>query len=159
MPVVSDRPGPEVGTAAPEFALRDQHGATVRLSELRGRVVVLVFFPFAFSRVCTGELSALQDRWEVFDREDVVVLGLSCDPVYALRAFADAGGLELPLLADFWPHGAVATAYGVFDPVRGAPTRSTVIVDRFGTVAWTLHHDPSDPRDLEEYLAVLDRLV
>ncbi len=156
---MGDRPGPEIGTAAPDFALRDQHGATVRLSELRGRKVVLVFYPFAFSRVCTGELSALRDRWDAFDREDVVVLGLSCDPVYALRAFADADGLALSLLSDFWPHGAVATAYGVFDPARGAPRRSTVIVDRDGTVVWGVHHEPPDPRDPDEYLAVLDRLA
>ncbi len=147
------------GAEAPDFELRDQHGAPVRLSTFRGtRDVVLVFYPYAFSRVCTGELAALRDAWPEFDREDRALLGVSCDPMFSLRAFAEADGLPFPLLSDFWPHGAVASAYGVFDTDRGCPRRSTFVVDRQGRVAWSVHHEIADSRKLGMYIDVLDGL-
>ncbi len=148
-----------VGAPAPELGLRDQHGREVTLASYAGeRAVVLVFYPWAFSRVCTGELDALRDRWADLDRPDVAVLGLSCDPMFSLRAFAEADDLPFPLLSDFWPHGAVATAYGVFDAERGCPRRSTFVVGRDGRVAWSVHNAIGEARDVEEYLAVLDGL-
>ena len=91
-----------------------------------------MFFPFAFTGVCTGELSGVRDRLDEFLTFDTEVLALSCDSVYALRSFAEAEGLNFPLLSDYWPHGAVASAYEVFDPVKGAPRRSSYVVDRDG---------------------------
>ena len=87
-----------------------------------------------------------------FDSE---VLAISCDPVYALRAFADADGLNFPLLSDFWPHGAVCQAYDVFDERSGSPRRSSYVIDRKGTVRWAVHNANSEGRDLDEHLKQL----
>ena len=132
--------GLRIGDEAPDFVLRDQFGQDVRLSDFRGRkAVALMFYPFAFTGVCTGELSGVRDRLDEFLSFDTEVLALSCDPVYSLRSFAEAEGLNFPLLSDFWPHGAVAQAYEVFDPVKGAPRRSSYVVDREGrpVLGWT----------------------
>jgi len=141
---------------APDFELRDQHGQTVRLSAYRGtKAVVLMFYPYAFSRVCTGELCEVRDSLTVFESSDVQLLALSCDPMFALRAFAEHDGLTFPLLSDFWPHGATARAYGVFDDTAGCARRSTFIVDRSGTVRWAVHNAMPEARDLREQARVL----
>ncbi|CAM3800457.1 peroxiredoxin [Nocardioides zeicaulis] len=145
-----------LGEEAPDFTLRDQFGQDIRLAEFRGRkAVVLMFFPFAFSGVCTGELSGVRDRLDEFLTFDTEVLALSCDPVYALRSFAEAEGLHFPLLSDFWPHGEVATAYDVFDSAKGAPRRSSYVVDRDGRLRWSVHNANPDGRDLDEHLREL----
>ena len=150
----------EIGRQAPDFELKDQFGQPVRLSSFRGeKAVVVMFYPFAFSGVCTGELCEVRDNLPRFDSEDVVLLAISCDMMFALRAFAEKERLEFPLLSDFWPHGAVAEAYGVFDPARGCPTRSTFIVDREGVLRWSVHNKLPEARDLSEQLSVLDALV
>jgi len=93
---------------APDFALRDQHGQVVRLSSFRGeKTVVVMFYPYAFSGVCTGELRAVRDRLPQLQSEHVALLAVSCDPMFSLRAFAEADGLGFPLLSDFWPHADV----------------------------------------------------
>ena len=149
----------EVGSPAPDFTLRDQHGRSVSLSSFAGeKPVVLVFYPFAFSRVCTGELAGIRDVLPRFEEAGAQLLGLSCDPMFSLRAFADQDGLEMPLLSDFWPHGAVASAYGVLDEGKGCARRSTFIVDRNGRLRWSVHREMSEARDAEEYLRVLKRL-
>ena len=146
----------ELGQQAPELALRDQHGATVSLSSFRGaRAVVLMFYPFAFSRVCTGELGEVRDNLARLQSEDVQLLAVSCDPMFALRAFADRDALAFPLLSDFWPHGAVSRAYGVFDADRGCSARSTFIVDKQGVLRWSVHNALPAARDLGEYTRVL----
>ncbi|CAN5532465.1 peroxiredoxin [soil metagenome] len=149
----------EIGRQAPDFTLRDQHGQDVSLSSFRGdRVVVVMFYPFAFSRVCTGELCAVRDSLPTFESEDVQVLAVSCDPMFTLRAFADADGLTFPLLSDFWPHGAVAASYGVLNETRGCADRSTFIVDREGVLRWAVHNDMPAARDLDEQARILARL-
>ena len=115
--------------------------------------------PFAFSGVCTGELSGVRDRLDEFLTFDTEVLAISCDPVYALRAFADAEGLNFPLLSDFWPHGAVSAAYDVFDERKGMPRRSSYVIDRDGTVRWSVHNANPEGRDLDEHLAQLRALI
>ena len=146
----------EVGQRAPDFELRDQHGQTVALSKFRGaKAVVLMFYPFAFSRVCTGELSEVRDNLDRFQSDDVHLLAISCDPMFTLRAFADQDRLTFPLLSDFWPHGAVSASYGVFDPERGCSARSTFIVDQQGVLRWSVHNAMPDARDLAEYERVL----
>jgi len=150
----------EIGQQAPAFALRDQHGATVSLASYRGdKAVVLMFYPFAFSRVCTGELSEVVERLSTFVSDDVQILAVSCDPMFTLRAFAEQEGLTFPLLSDFWPHGEVAAAYGVLNPDRGCAERSTFIIDRDGVVRWLVHNRMADSRDLTEQAAVLARLA
>ncbi len=144
-----------VGDAVPDFGLRDQHGRTVRLSSLRGRAVAVMFYPWAFSNVCTGELQGVRDRLADFQDDSVQVLAVSCDPVYSLRAYADRDGLAFPLLSDFWPHGAVASAYGVLDEERGCPRRSSFVIDGDGLLRWSVHHETSRARDLDEHLREL----
>jgi peroxiredoxin len=149
----------ETGAPAPDFTLRDQHGQTVTLSSFVGeKAVVLVFYPFAFSGVCTGELCEIRDNLPTFESEEVQLLAVSCDPMFALRAFADQDGLTFPLLSDFWPHGAVSSAYGVFDEARGCSQRSTFIIDRDGILRWSVHNAMPQARDLEEYTRVLTQM-
>ncbi len=150
----------EVGQRAPDFELRDQHGQTVALSKFRGaKAVVLMFYPFAFSRVCTGELSEIRDNLDRFQSDDVQVLALSCDPMFTLRAFADQDRLTFPLLSDFWPHGAVSNSYGVFDSKRGCSARSTFIVNQQGVLRWSVHNAMQDARDRAEYERVLAEIA
>lgn len=149
----------KVGDEAPDFELNDQHNSPVRLSDFRGRKnVVLVFYPWAFTRVCTGELCAIRDELPAFENDDVQVLSVSVDSVMAHRVYADTEGLTYPMLSDFWPHGAVAQAYGVFDHEHGAAVRGTFILDRAGVVRWKVVNAIPDARDLEEYQKVLASL-
>jgi mycoredoxin-dependent peroxiredoxin len=149
-----------VGTQAPDFTLRDQFGQDVTLSSFAGRkAVALVFFPWAFSNVCTGEMTGIRDRLDEFLTFDTEVLAVSTDPTYSLRVFADRDGLNFSLLSDFWPHGAVATAYGVFDAERGVARRSSFVVDRSGIVRWSVHNDLPEERDLGDHLAHLHHLA
>ena len=141
-----------VGAEAPDFVLRDQHGADVDRDAGDGRATLLVFFPYAFSGVCTGELRGLQQVAGELGDLGVRVVGASCDPVFALRAFADADGIGFPLLSDFWPHGRVAAAYGVLDETRGCPRRSSFLLDGAGVVRWSLHHGIGDPRPVSGHL-------
>jgi peroxiredoxin len=151
---------PETGHEAPDFELRDQHGRPTRLASFRGgKAVVLMFYPYAFSSVCSAELSAVRDDLPAFASESVQLLAVSCDPMFALRAFAERDSLTFPLLSDFWPHGRVARAYGVFDEERGCAERSTFIVDRSGVVRWTVHNAMPEARDLEEQVRVLAELA
>lgn len=146
----------EVGDVAPDFELSDQHHARVRLSSYRGlRNVVVVFYPWAFTRVCAGELAAIRDRLSALQNEHVQVLAVSCDAVGSLRAFAEQERLDYPLLSDFWPHGAVARAYGVFREDVGVALRGTFVVDRDGVVRWRLVHPIAEARDVTEYEKVL----
>jgi peroxiredoxin len=152
--------GLSLGAPAPDFTLRDQFGQDVTLSSFRGtKAVVLFFYPYAFSGVCTGELAGIRERIADFLTFDTEVLAISCDPIYTLRAFADSDGLNFPLLSDFWPHGSVARAYDVFDDERGCPRRSSYVVDRDGTLRWSVHNALPEGRDLEEHLRQLTALV
>ena len=140
----------DVGDRAPDFTLRDQHGQDVTLSSFAGSKAVLpVFYPYAFSGVCTGELTGFRDRLGDFETDDTTLLGISCDPMYTQRAFADRDGIFFPLLADFWPHGAVASAYGVLDESEGCATRSSFVIDKDGVVQWVLHSKRGEARDLD----------
>ncbi|MER6975228.1 peroxiredoxin [Nocardioides sp. NPDC000445] len=148
--------GLEIGGPAPDFTLRDQFGADVTLSDFHGKkAVAIFFFPFAFSGVCTGEMSGLRDRLDEFVTFDTEILAISCDPVYALRQFADTDRLNFSVLSDFWPHGEVAQAYDVFNDRTGAPRRSSYIIDKSGVVRWAVHNDNADGRDLDEHLRQL----
>jgi peroxiredoxin len=149
----------DVGEQAPDFELTDQHGTPVRLSSFRGaKNVVLVFYPLAFSGVCTGELCAIRDEFPDSNRDDVEVLAVSVDSTFATRTWSDAEHFQFGLLSDFWPHGAVATLYGVFDSERGIATRGTFIINKDGVVRWKVVNPIPQARDLAEYskaLAVL----
>jgi peroxiredoxin len=146
----------EVGQEAPDFELRDQHGEPVRLSRMRGaKNVVLVFYPLAFSGVCTGELCALRDDFPEITRDDVELLAVSVDSTFALRTWADRDGFTFRLLSDFWPHGATAKLYGVFDEEKGVATRGTFIIDKAGIIRWEVVNPIPQARDIAEYQKAL----
>ncbi len=148
-----------IGDQAPDFTLKDQHGQSFTLSSYAGsKAVLLVFYPFAFSGVCTGELIGLRDRLGDFETDQSTLLALSCDPIYTQRAVADRDGLFFPLLTDYWPHGAVTKAYGVFDEATGAPTRSSFVVDKQGRLAWVRHNAWGEARDLVEHAEALSAI-
>jgi len=150
----------QVGDPAPDFELVDQHRQEIRLSSFRGdKAVLVVFYPFAFSGVCTGELSGLRDRLGDFETDDATLVTISCDPVFTQRAFADRDGLFFPLLSDYWPHGVVASAYGVFDEETGCAERSSFLVDKEGVVRWAVHNDRGEPRDLDAHAAAVKTLT
>ncbi|MES9519380.1 peroxiredoxin [Streptomyces capoamus] len=149
----------QVGDKAPGFELKDNHGRTVKLSDFRGeKNVVLLFYPFAFTGVCTGELCELRDNLPRFADRDTQLLAVSNDSIHTLRVFAEQEGLEYPLLSDFWPHGNVSRAYGVFDEDKGCAVRGTFIIDKEGVVRWTVVNGLPDARDLNEYVQALDTL-
>ncbi|MFH8256279.1 peroxiredoxin [Streptomyces roseolus] len=146
----------EVGTKAPDFELKDNHGRTVRLSDYHGeKNVVLLFYPFAFTGVCTGELCELRDNLPTFVNDDTQLLAVSNDSIHTLRVFAEQEGLEYPLLSDFWKHGEASRAYGVFDEEKGCAVRGTFIIDKEGVVRWTVVNALPDARDLDAYVRAL----
>ncbi|SKC68816.1 peroxiredoxin [Krasilnikoviella flava] len=143
------------GDPAPDFTLPDTHGTPVHLADLRGEPVLLVFFPFAFSGICTGELCELRDNIEDFESAGVRLLAVSTDPVFTLKAWHEQEGFGFDLLSDFWPHGAVADVYGVFDPASGHALRGTFLVDADGIVRWSVVKSRGQRRDLEAYREAL----
>ncbi|WP_306368412.1 peroxiredoxin [Nocardiopsis sp. CC223A] len=146
------------GDTAPDFTLQDQYGRDTALSALRGRPVLVVFYPLAFSGVCSGELAELSARHAEL-AELGTVLAVSVDSVFALRTWSDREAFPFALLSDFWPHGAVADAYGVLDPHRGTARRGTFLIDAEGVVRWTALAPISEPRDTEDYLKQLRALA
>ena len=149
----------EIGDLAEDFSLKDQHGQLVSLSSFKGeKKVVVLFYPFAFSGTCTGELCELRDDLAAFQNDGVQLLAISCDAMHSQKAFAAAEGYEFPVLADFWPHGAAAKAYGVFDDVRGCATRGTFIIDKAGVIRWKVVNGLGEARNVAEYKAALAAL-
>jgi peroxiredoxin (alkyl hydroperoxide reductase subunit C) len=140
----------EDGSEAPDFTLKDQNNQEVTLSSFRGeRNVLVVFYPFAFSGICQGELCSVRDDLPSFQNDDLQILAVSVDHAFTLKAWADAQGYEFPLLADFWPHGEVAQAYGVFNDKRGMAVRGTFLVDKAGIVRFSEVNQPGDAREQE----------
>jgi len=138
----------ETGQAAPDFTLKDQDGNDVTLSSFRGQQsVVLVFYPFTFTGVCQGELCAIRDDPSTFEAAGAQVLAISCDSRFAQQQWAAEQGFTFPVLSDFWPHGAVAQSYGVFNDDAGFANRGTFVVDRSGVIRFAEMKQPGEPRD------------
>jgi mycoredoxin-dependent peroxiredoxin len=147
---------PQTGDVAADFELRSQHGEATRLSDFRGsKSVVVVFYPFAFSGTCTRELCEIRDDLARFQNDSVQVLAVSCDSVQTLRAFAEREGYDFPLLSDFWPHGAVARSYGVFNEKVGVAVRGSFLIDPEGVVRWSVINGIGEARDLAGYQSAL----
>ena len=147
------------GQEAPNFTLTNQFGEAVELASFRGKKnVVVLFYPFAFSGICTGELCTLRDDLGAYQNEGTELLAISCDPMYSLKAFGEAEGYKFNLLADFWPHGAVSKAYGVFNEDRGFSTRGTFVIDKAGVIRWQVVNGPGDARNAADYKAALASL-
>jgi peroxiredoxin (alkyl hydroperoxide reductase subunit C) len=138
----------EVGAQAPDFTLKDQNNQDVALSDFRGdKNVLLVFYPLTFTGVCQGELCELQENLTQYQTDDAQVLAVSVDSPYAHKVWAEREGYDFPILADFWPHGAVATAYGVFNDAAGIANRGTFLIDKQGAVRFAEMNLPGDARD------------
>jgi peroxiredoxin len=145
----------EVGSEAPDFTLRDENREAVTLSSLRGQNVVLVFYPLAFSSICTKELHDISAARDQYDAAGAEVIGISVDSPYALKAFKRDEGIMARLVSDFHPKGAVAKEYGAYIEEAGVATRATFVIDKDGKVAHKVVNHPGQARDQEEYLQAL----
>jgi mycoredoxin-dependent peroxiredoxin len=149
----------QAGHEAPDFTLRDQNREEFTLSGLRGKkAVLIVFYPFAFTGICTGELNRIRDQLPIFQNEDVQVVTISCDSVYSQKVFSLREELEFPLLADYWPHGEVARSYGVFNEDGGFANRGTFLVDRDGIVRFAEMNTIGEGRDADDWIAAIKSL-
>ena len=150
----------EIGQTAPEFTLKDQAGNDVSLSDYRGkRSVVLVFYPFTFTGVCEGELCRLRDDFSEFEHAGVQVLAISCDSRHAQRVWAEQQGYNFPVLSDFWPHGATARAYGVFNEDLGCAIRATFVIGTDGVIVDEFRTDSlGEARAATRYTEALAKL-
>jgi len=149
----------QVGDEAPDFTLKDQNNEEFTLSSYRGKqAVLIVFYPLAFTGICTGELCVVRDDMPTFENDEVLTVSISVDSVYSHKIFAEREGYEFPLLADFWPHGAVAKAYGVFNEVAGIANRGTFLVDKDGIVRFAEMNNPGEGRDADEWRAAIKSL-
>jgi mycoredoxin-dependent peroxiredoxin len=150
----------EIGQEAPDFELKDQNGNAVKLSSFRGdKAVALVFYPFTFTGVCEGELCELRDDFSEYESAGVQVLAVSCDSRHAQRVWAEQKGYQFPVLSDFWPHGEVARAYGVFNEALGCANRATFVIGKDGKVVDTFASgDLGTPRDKASYKEALQKL-
>jgi peroxiredoxin len=147
------------GDTAPDFALKDQNNQEVRLADFRGRkAVLLVFYPLAFSGTCQGELSEVSEHLDEYQNDDVQVVTVSVDSTWSHRIWADRDGFTFPLLADFWPHGEVARAYGVFNDKAGFANRGTFLIDKGGMIRFAEMLGPGEARDQAGWRAALAAL-
>ncbi|MEU6859888.1 peroxiredoxin [Glycomyces sp. NPDC046736] len=149
----------EPGTLAPGFTLKDQNNQEVSLADFAGdKHVLLVFYPFAFTGVCEGELCGIRDNLDAYQTDDVQVLSVSVDSPFAHKVWAQREGFEFPLLSDFWPHGEVAQAYGVFNAEKGMANRGTFVIDKEGVVRFSEMNLPGEARDQAAWQKALAEL-
>jgi len=148
-----------VGAEAPDFTLKDQNGQAVTLSDFRGeKNVLLVFFPLAFTGICQGELDEIRDNLPKFENDDTATLAISVGPPPTHKVWSTQSGFTFPVLADFWPHGAVAAAYGVFNDDAGIANRGTFVVDRSGIIRFSEMKQPGEARDQAVWTDALNAL-
>ena len=148
-----------IGQAAPDFELKNQYGELVKLSSFKGeKNVVVLFIPFAFTGTCTGELCAIRDDLAAFQNDNVQVLAISCDSPFTQKIFAEQEGYKFPVLADFWPHGAAAQAYGIFNADLGCALRGTFIIDKEGIIRLTVVNGLGDARNNGDYKSAIAAL-
>jgi peroxiredoxin len=151
----------EVGQLAPDFNLKDQAGNDVSLADYKGKQpIVLVFYPFTFTGVCQGELCEIRDDPSTFEASGAAVLAISCDTRHAQAQWAEQQGFTFPVLSDFWPHGEVAKAYGVFNEQLGCANRASFVIDRDGRVVDRFESaNLATPRARAEYEAALAKVA
>ena len=144
------------GTPAPGFTLTTETGGTLTLEDLRGQTAVLVFFPFAFSPVCTDQFSVYEEVLGEFEARGASLYGVSCDASWSLKAFRKSLGVSIPMLSDFEPKGEVCRAFGVYHP-GGFPQRALVIIDPEGVVKWS--YEAPNPGELPGANLIFDGLA
>ena len=144
------------GAKAPEFALKDQNGKTVKLSGLAGKKVLLSFRPLAWTAVCHDQMKSLEEIHAQFDELNTVALGIGVDSVPSNTAWAESMGIKnTRLLSDFWPHGAVAKAYGVFRENDGFSERANILISEKGKVIFAQTYPIAQQPDMEEVVESL----
>jgi peroxiredoxin len=149
----------DIGTEAPDFTLRDQNQQAVTLSNFRDvKDVLLVFFPLAFTGICQGELDEIRDHLPDYENDDTATLAISVGPPPTHKVWAIQSGFTFPVLSDFWPHGAVAAAYGVFNDAAGIANRGTFVVDRRGVIRFAEMKQPGEARDQSVWTDALKAL-
>lgn len=148
-----------VGAQAPDFTLKDQNQQLVTLSAFRGeKNVLLVFFPLAFTGICQGELDQVRDHLPSYAGEDSVVLAISVGPPPTHKVWATESGFLFPVLSDFWPHGAVSQAFGVFNEDTGFSNRGTFVIDKSGIIRFAEMKAPGEARDQQLWVDALAAL-
>ena len=128
------------GTPAPDFTLQTEDGGQLTLADLKGSTTVLVFFPFAFSPLCTDQFSVYQEVLGEFEARGAKLYGVSCDATWSLKAFREKLGVSIPMLSDFEPKGETCRAFGVYHPA-GFAQRALVIIDPDAIVKWSYEAD------------------
>jgi peroxiredoxin len=149
----------KVGDVAKDFSLKDQNRKDFRLSDNRGKRVLLSFHPLAWTSVCAGQMKSLEENKAVLDSVRTVAVGISVDSIPCKKAWAES--LEIistSLLSDFWPHGGVANLYGIFKDKEGIAARSNVLVDENGKVAFVKVYETSQLPDMAEIVDVIKNL-
>jgi peroxiredoxin len=145
-----------IGTRAPDFSLKDQNGKTVRLSRFKGKKVLLSFRPLAWTAICHDQMRSLEDNHMRFDELNTVALGIGVDSAPSNKAWAQSMDIKnTRLVADFWPHGAVAAAYGVFSESDGFAQRANIVVGEGGEVVFAKSYPTSELPDIEEVMEFL----
>ncbi len=148
-----------VGDTAPDFTLGDQNNEDWSLAAQRGRnAALIVFYPLAFTGICSGELAAINSDLATFQNDRVQVVTISVDSPYSHKIFAEREGFEFPLLSDFWPHGAVASSYGVFNSDAGIANRGTFLEDAEGAVVFAEMNPPGEGRDPDVWREAIAKL-
>lgn len=148
-----------IGDAAPNFSLTNQHGETVSLADFKGKkAVVVVFYPFSFTGICTGELCELRDNLSIFEASNVELLAISCDSKFTQKVFAEQEGYKFSVLSDFWPHGATAKDYGVFLDEPGMATRATFVINKDGVLTAKFVTAPGQARNFADYQTAIAAL-
>ena len=149
----------EIGQPAPDFALKNTAGDTVTLADFAGQPLLLVFYPFTFTGICEGELCRIRDDYSQFESAGVQVAAVSCDSKNSQKVWSEQQGYTFPLLSDFWPHGAAAQAYGVFNDTLGCATRTSFLIGGDGTVVDVFGTDSiGTPREAERYTEALAKV-
>lgn len=150
---------PLIGDLAPDFTLSNQNGEPITLSDYRGKKnVVIVFYPMSFTGICTGELCEIRDNIAVFQDSNVELLAISIDSKYVQKKFAEEEGYKFNVLADFWPHGAVAREYGVFLEETGFANRATFVINKEGVLTAKFVTAPGQARDFADYRKAVEAL-
>jgi len=145
---------------AKPFDLKDNRDKEIRLSDFKGKKVLLSFHPLAWTSVCAEQMKALEANKEKFDLLNTVALGLSIDTVPSKNAWAKTLGIQqTPLLCDFWPHGKVAKAYGLFREANGFSERANIILDEKHRVIFVKVYPIAQLPDIEEIFSTLGGLV
>ncbi|MFW6599373.1 peroxiredoxin [Propionibacteriaceae bacterium Y2011] len=156
---MTGRPSPPaVGDPAPGWASKNQYGAPVETAELTGAPALLMFYPYAFTGICSGELRAVQDLMSEFTAHDARVLAISCDSMFSLRVFAEQEDFTFDLVSDHWPHGGIASSHGVFDEAAGCALRASFLLDADGLVAWSVVNGIGDARNIADHVTALAQL-